>query len=911
MMSFELDPLATSSRDVLSTAIVPVFVQDSLTTSLTGLGQSSQSLLFVDRSVADYEQLVAGVTPGTEIHVLDPVQDAVTQITNTLLGRQNIASLHIVSHGEAGGLDFSSSQLNLGNLLEYASQLQSWRNALTNDADILLYGCNVAQGELGQAFIQSISQLTGADVAASNNLTGKDGDWNLEVTIGNIESPLVFDSKVTSAYAYNLNNILTETFTGNDITNPSWIYNTTGTGTAPLLTARSTIGASTGGIPGGGSDAVGSGALRLTSAAENQASFVIYNRPINNSSGLSITFDIHSYGGNGADGISFFLIDGNASPTQAGAFGGSLGYSSDGTNPGLVGGYLGIGFDEYGNFSNTQYGAGGPVSGTGTVNGINIVQDSIAVHGSQANNYNYLVGTGTLTPGIDDDNTPGNRASAQKKVQIDLTPAGLLSVQIDLNNDGDFLDANEAPSALQNYDVFANNGALPSTFKFGFSASTGLQTNIHEITGLTVDTFGSVPYTPLVNFTSSSASVSEGAASLNVTAQIDVASLNTVTVPVTLSGTATNGTDYTLSNSTITIAAGQLTGSITLNTIDNLVVEPNKTAVLTLGTPTGAQLSPQNNVLTATIVDNDGVTQNLPNNLVWRNSGTGENAVWQLNGFTLQTAGFITTVPGASWQIASTADFNRDGIADILWRNNVSGENVIWQMRDAFTLQSDYYITQVPDVNWQVVGTDDFNRDGIADILWRNNVSGENVIWQMNSNFTLQSDYYINQVPGARWQVVGTDDFNRDGTPDILWRNNVSGENVIWQMNSNFTLQSDYYITQTPGARWQVVGTDDFNSDGIADILWRNNVSGENVIWQMNSNFTLQTDYLIPQVFDPNWQIAGTDDFNRDGTPDILWRNNQTAKEDIWQMSGFNYVQSYQLVDVIDPNWSVRPFVAA
>ncbi|WP_084763231.1 DUF4347 domain-containing protein [[Scytonema hofmanni] UTEX B 1581] len=796
-MSSEFDPLATSSRDVLSTtSLVPVFVQDSLTTSSTGLGQSSQSLLFVDRSVADYEQLVAGVTPGTEIHVLDPLQDAVTQITNTLLGRQNIASLHIVSHGEAGGLDFSSSQLNLGNLSEYASQLQSWRNALSNDADILLYGCNVAQGELGQAFIQSISQLTGADVAASNNLTGYDGDWNLEVTIGNIESPLVFDSKVTSAYAYNLNNILTETFTGNDITNPSWIYNTTGTGTAPLLTARSTIGASTGGIPGGGFDAVGSGALRLTSAAENQASFVIYNRPINENSGLSITFDIHSYGGDGADGISFFLIDGNANPTQAGAFGGSLGYSSDGINPGLVGGYLGIGFDEFGNFSNPVYGADGPGQ----------TPDSIAVHGSEANAYNYLVGTGTLTPGIDDDNTPGTRTSAQKKVQIDLTPAGLLSVQIDLNNDGVFSGADEIPSALQNYNVVANNGALPSTFKFGFSASTGDSTNIHEITGLNVDTFGGIAYTPLVNFTSSSASVSEGAASVNLTAQIDVATSNTVTVPVTLSGTATNGTDYTLSNSTITILPGQLTGSITLNPINNSIVGSN-TVVVTLGTPTNAELSPQNNVLTATIVDNDGVTQSLPN-LLWRNSGTGQNAVWQLNNF---------------------------------------------------TLQSDYFLPTVTDPNWQIVSTADFNGDSIADILWRNQGSGQNVIWQMNST-GLETDYFITQVPDANWQIVGTDNFNSDGTPDILWRNRATGENVIWQMNSNFTVQSDYFI---------------------------------------------------PQVPDANWQIAGTDDFNRDGTPDILWRNKQTAKEDIWQMSGFSFVQSYQLVDVIDPNWSVRPFVAA
>ncbi|MEH2036468.1 cadherin-like domain-containing protein, partial [Nostoc sp.] len=590
-MSLEFPHLSTTSTDVLSTTnLAPVLDEGGLTSSLTGLGRSNQSLLFVDRSVTDYEQLLAGVTTGTEIHVLDPGQDAVTQITNTLLGRQNIASLHIVSHGEAGGVDFGSNALKLTDLPQYAAQLKTWSKALTNDADILFYGCNVAEGQLGQAFVQNISQITGADVAASNNLTGKDGDWNLEVTTGKIESPLVFDSKVTSAYAYDLN-ILGETFKGSDVTNPSWIYNTTGT--QPSLTARSTIPASTGGIPGGGGfDAIGSGALRLTSADSDQASFVIYNRPINASNGLSITFNIHAYGGDGADGISFFLINGNANPTAAGATGGSLGYSSSGSTPGLVGGYLGVGFDEFGNFSNPVYGAGGP----------DATPESIAIHGSQATGYKYLTGTATLPEGID---TPGNsRSAAQKKVQIDLTPAGLLSLKIDLNNDGDFLDNNETPGALQNYNVVNNNGLLPSTFKFGFSASTGGSTNIHEITGLDVDTFGGVPYTPLVNFTSSNGSVSEGA-SLNLTAQIDAVTSNTVTVPVTLSGTATDGTDYTLSNSTITIASGQLTGSITLNPIDNLVAGSNKTAVVTLGTPTNAQLSPQNNVFTTTIVDND------------------------------------------------------------------------------------------------------------------------------------------------------------------------------------------------------------------------------------------------------------------------------------------------------------------
>jgi uncharacterized delta-60 repeat protein len=165
------------------------------------------SIVFIDSGVQDYQQLAAGVSADAEVHVLNAAQDAIAQITNTLLGHSGIESIHIVSHGTAGSLQFGSDWLNLYNLQNYASQLQSWQKALTEDADILLYGCNVAQGELGQAFVQRLSQLTRADVAASDDLTGNaanNGDWNLEIVTGEIDSPLAFQESAISAYTLTL-----------------------------------------------------------------------------------------------------------------------------------------------------------------------------------------------------------------------------------------------------------------------------------------------------------------------------------------------------------------------------------------------------------------------------------------------------------------------------------------------------------------------------------------------------------------------------------------------------------------------------------------------------------------------------------------------------------------------------------
>ncbi|MBD2541657.1 esterase-like activity of phytase family protein, partial [Coleofasciculus sp. FACHB-SPT36] len=165
--------------------------------------QRVQKIVFIDSTVENYQSLAAGVEPGTEVFILNPMQDGVAQIAQVLAGRTDIASVHIVSHGTQGSLQLGSTQLNSSNLEAYTSQLQQWANALTPDADILLYGCNVALGISGVTFVEKLSQLTGANIAASNNLTGSaalGGDWNLEVKTGSITTSLAFDSSVLQEY---------------------------------------------------------------------------------------------------------------------------------------------------------------------------------------------------------------------------------------------------------------------------------------------------------------------------------------------------------------------------------------------------------------------------------------------------------------------------------------------------------------------------------------------------------------------------------------------------------------------------------------------------------------------------------------------------------------------------------------
>ena len=151
-----------------------------------------------------------------DLVVLDSRFDGVDQISALLSSYQNLNAVHILSHGDSGSLHLGSVQLGGENLDQYQSQIAQWGTSLRSGGDILLYGCDVAQGAYGVNFVQSLARLAGADVAASTDLTGsasKGGNWNLEYSTGNIET----HSVKLDAYAFLLDALVVnagdETFT--------------------------------------------------------------------------------------------------------------------------------------------------------------------------------------------------------------------------------------------------------------------------------------------------------------------------------------------------------------------------------------------------------------------------------------------------------------------------------------------------------------------------------------------------------------------------------------------------------------------------------------------------------------------------------------------------------------------------
>ena len=169
------------------------------TNSASDVNQASvrQEIVILDPGVQNSEELrerlLAQQEQGRELtfFVLDASRDGVEQIDEILSRYQNLDAVHVLSHGTAQGLQLGSTWLDATTIISYSDSIRGWQNAFNGDTDLLLYGCDLAASDAGRSLVDSLGQLTGADVAASTELTGYalfGGDWKLEYQTGEIET---------------------------------------------------------------------------------------------------------------------------------------------------------------------------------------------------------------------------------------------------------------------------------------------------------------------------------------------------------------------------------------------------------------------------------------------------------------------------------------------------------------------------------------------------------------------------------------------------------------------------------------------------------------------------------------------------------------------------------------------------
>ena len=165
------------------------------------LAAQTREVYFIDGSLKDVQVLIDSVPEGAEIYIVDADVDGYKFMAETLLGQTDVDAIHVLGHGSVGAAELGSVTLSEANLAEYADELGIIGAALSESGDILLYGCNVAGADQGEAFINQIASITNADIAASDDVTGQSGDWDLEVSSGLVKAEALSVADYTGDFA--------------------------------------------------------------------------------------------------------------------------------------------------------------------------------------------------------------------------------------------------------------------------------------------------------------------------------------------------------------------------------------------------------------------------------------------------------------------------------------------------------------------------------------------------------------------------------------------------------------------------------------------------------------------------------------------------------------------------------------
>ncbi|MEM8641160.1 MAG: CHAT domain-containing protein [Cyanobacteria bacterium P01_G01_bin.54] len=187
---------------------------DTRVVRFTPDGENPDQAVFIDPRADHPEQLLYGAEAGTVSQIIGREKNGIGVISEQLSAIHDsigeLASVAIVAEGNAGNFWLGNQWLRSETIAQHQHQLQTWGAALTENADILLYSCFTALGATGDALVSSLARFTGADVAASVDVTGSadyGGNWHLETATGSIEANNPFTPETLDHWQGKLNTL--------------------------------------------------------------------------------------------------------------------------------------------------------------------------------------------------------------------------------------------------------------------------------------------------------------------------------------------------------------------------------------------------------------------------------------------------------------------------------------------------------------------------------------------------------------------------------------------------------------------------------------------------------------------------------------------------------------------------------
>ena len=220
--------------------------------------------------------------------------------------------------------------------------------------------------------------------------------------------------------------------------------------------------------------------------------------------------------------------------------------------------------------------------------------------------------------------------------------------------------------------------------------------------------------------------------------------------------------------------------------------------------------------------DSDGTTDIL---LYDDDSGTAR--IWLLGDFAGD--GKFDIQLAAGWVVAGIGDFNGDGRGEIaIW--NRSARLEIWGLQGELVRLARISIRQ----HWEIAGFGDIDGDGDDDIIIQDRRKRKIGATLMSADFSTQQ-VVLDKQRTALWDIIDSGDYDGDGQSDLLWRDlswGAPGSAGVWHLSSDLELTGNP-VELNLDIDHSVVGSADYDGDGSADLLVFNPATRELVLWLM------------------------------------------------------------------------------
>jgi hypothetical protein len=286
--------------------------------------------------------------------------------------------------------------------------------------------------------------------------------------------------------------------------------------------------------------------------------------------------------------------------------------------------------------------------------------------------------------------------------------------------------------------------------------------------------------------------------------------------------------------------------------------------------------------------------------LLWRNTSTGQAGVWLMNGSGPKAVANLGSPP-LSWVIINTGDFDGSGKSDILWQFENTTQYGVWFMNGIHITGIQNFT--IPSSAGRICCATDFNGDGLADLVTFNRTAGAIYFWKNTGSlqFALQTAYTVSAASG--WLPVGAARLNgANAPPALIWHNASTGEMAAWFMSAfSWTSVASF---GNPGGDVVLSGFGNFSGDGRADLLLFNPSSNEIGYWRSNG---AQLPFAVPLAnVSGTWVPVGAEDLNGNGQADIIWRETSTGALGAWEVNGSTVSIAIGAL-LVGPSWQLQP----